>query len=188
LQNWSPGSCRLRLRDLRRGVLRELLLERRDILEQAGRGQAQEVEAERRILDVKLLDLIVGHRQHHAGFDAFQRLGSRVRRRQHAELADDGANRQLDAGLDQAEAAPGDIEHAVGLLVLVEQDFAGSAFARRREWPQPVHRQIAVDRPLHIADQLQHLVQAGGVHRQQHGMQDQGRVIVGRDRGRDQDD
>ena len=63
------GRCRL---------LVQLLLQRFEILKQPGAGEAQEVEAEGRVLHVELLDLAVADAQDEPGFDAFQRLGSHV--------------------------------------------------------------------------------------------------------------
>src|ERR1700742_3231398 len=85
-------------------LLRQPPLQRIEILEQARGGELQEVEAEGRVLHVELLDLVVAHAQDHASLDAFQRLRAPFGGRQHAKLTDDGADRQLDAGLDQAEA------------------------------------------------------------------------------------
>jgi hypothetical protein len=72
------------------------VLQRCDILKQPRAGETKKVEAEGRILHVKFLDLGVADAEDKTGFDAFQRLGSHVGRRQHAEFADDGADRQFD--------------------------------------------------------------------------------------------
>ena len=169
-------------------MLRQPLLQLLDVLEQPGAGQTKEVEAEFRILHVKLLDLGVADAEDETALDAFQRLGSHVRRRQHAEFADDGADRQLDAGFHQLEAARDDVEHVLGLLVLVEQHLAGGAFALGHERLQPVHRQVAVDRLLHVPHQLQHLVQPVGIEHQHQRLHHDDQVIAARDRGRDQDE
>src|SRR5471030_403324 len=79
------------------------------------------------------------------------------------------------------------VEHAFGLLVLVEQHLAGRAFALGHERLQPFHRQVAIDGFFHVAQQLQHLVQPVGIERQQHRVQHQRRIIVGRYRRNDQD-
>src|SRR5215472_12385305 len=76
-------SGRLLRRKLRR-LLRQPPLQRIEVLEQARGGQFQVVEPEGRILHIELLDLIVAHAQDYTAFDAFQRLRSHVRRRQHA--------------------------------------------------------------------------------------------------------
>src|SRR5689334_17025129 len=102
-------------------LLRQPPLQRIEVLEQPRTGELQEVEAEGRVLHVELLDLVVAHAQDHAALDAFQRLRAHLGRRQHAQFADDGADRQFDAGFDEAKAAGDDVEHVVGLLVLVEQ-------------------------------------------------------------------
>src|SRR5262245_7470766 len=120
-------------RDVRRRLLRQTLLQPVDIFEQAGGYELQEIEAEGRVLHIKLLDLVVAHGEDQPVGDALHRLSSHVRWCQHAELADDGADRKLDAGLDQPIAAADDIIHAVGLLVLVEQNLAGLAWALGHE-------------------------------------------------------
>src|SRR5471030_403326 len=84
-------------------------------------------------------------------------------------------------------AAADNVEHAFGLLVLVEQHLAGRAFALGHERLQPFHRQVAIDGFFHVAQQLQHLVQPVGIERQQHRVQHQRRIIVGRYRRNDQD-
>ena len=172
----------------RRRLLVQLLLQRFEILKQPCAGEAKEIEAESRILHVELLDLGVADAQDEAGFHAFQRLGSHVRRRQHAEFADDGADRQHDARLDQLEPAADDIEHVLGFFVLVEQDLAGGALALGHERLQPFHRKVAVDGFLHVAHQLQHLVQAVRVDEQHDDLHHDDQVVMGRDRGHDQDD
>ena len=106
-------------------------------------------------------------------------LRPHLRGRQHAEFADDGADRQFDAGFDQPEAAADDVEHVLGLLVLVEQHLAGGAFALGHERLQPLHRQVAVDGFLHVAHQLQHLVQPVGIEHQHHRLQHHGRDNCG---------
>ncbi len=177
---WASPRCKLRR------LLCKPALQRIKVLEQACARQLQEVEAEGRILHIELLDLIVAHAQDHAAFDAFQRLGAHVRGRQHTELADNGTYRQFDAGFDQAEAAADDVEHVLGLLVLVEQHLAGLAFALGHERLQPLHRQVAADGFLHIAHQLQHLVQAIGIEHQHRRLHQDDQEVVGRDRGHDQ--
>src|SRR6476660_9709368 len=102
-------------------MFREPLLELADVLKQPRTGQPQEVEAEFRILDVKLLHLAITDAEYRAAFDAFQRVGALISRRQHAEFADDGADRKFNAGLHEAIAAADDVEHRLRLLVLVEQ-------------------------------------------------------------------
>ena len=92
----------------------------------------------------------------------------------------------LDAGFHQPEAAADDVEHVLGLLVLVEQDLAGRALALGHERSQPVHRQIAVDRFSNVANQLQHLVQPPGIERQHHQLHRDDQIIMGRNRGSDQ--
>ena len=78
-------------------LIRQPLLQRRDVLKQPGAGETKEVKAELRILHVQFLDLAVAYAQDEAGLHALQRLGSDIRGRQHPELADDGAHRQFDA-------------------------------------------------------------------------------------------
>jgi hypothetical protein len=53
---------------------------------------------------------------------------------------------------------------------------------------QPFHRQIAVDRFFHVAHQLQHLVQPIRIEHQHHGLHQDDQIIMGRNRGRDQDE
>src|SRR5580698_4031006 len=72
-------SGRLQLGKLRR-LLRQAPLQRIQVLEQPRTGELQEVEAEGRVLHVKLLDLGIADAENHAGLDALQRLGPRIRR------------------------------------------------------------------------------------------------------------
>jgi hypothetical protein len=53
---------------------------------------------------------------------------------------------------------------------------------------QPFHREVAVDGFLHVAHQLQHLVQAIGIDQQHDHLHPHHQEIMGRDRGHDQDD
>jgi hypothetical protein len=94
---------------------------------------------------------------------------------------------QHDARLDQLELAADDIEHVLGFFVLVEQYLAGRALALGHERLQPFHREVAVDGLLHVAHQLQHLVQAVGVDQQHGRLHPHDQEIVGGDRGHDQD-
>src|SRR6185312_15309474 len=151
-------SSDLGLGNLRR-LQRQPPLQRIKVLEQARAGELEEVETEGRILHIELLDLVVAHGQDDAALDAFQRLRAHVRWRQHADVADNGADRQLNAGLDQAKAAADDVKHILGLLILVEQHLAGGAFALGHERLQPLHRQVAANRTLHVAHELKHLMQ-----------------------------
>jgi hypothetical protein len=89
-------------------------------------------------------------------------------------------------GLDQLEPAADDIEHVLGFFVLVEQDLAGGALALGHERLQPFHREVAVDGFLHVAHQLQHLVQAIGIDQQHDQLHPHHQEIMGRDRGHDQ--
>ena len=52
------------------------------VLEQALAGEAQEIEAELRVFEAELTQLIVGDRQHAAGLEGLQCLGASVARRQ----------------------------------------------------------------------------------------------------------
>src|SRR4051812_875003 len=89
----APNLSRSRRGGGRCRVLRQPLFELLDVLEQPGAGETQEVKAERRILHVELFDLGVAYAQDDAAFDAFQRLSTQIRGRQHAEFADDSADR-----------------------------------------------------------------------------------------------
>ena len=91
------------------------------------------------------------------------------------------------AQLDQLELAADDIEHVLGFFVLVEQYLAGSALALGHERLEPFHREVAVDGFLHVAHQLQHLVQAIGVDQQHGHLHDHDQVVMGRNRSHDQD-
>src|SRR5688572_22041154 len=80
------GRRDLRAQPIQFGVaFREQAFEPGDVLEQAGRGEAQEIESERRVLVVELLDLVVADRQHRPALLALQSLRTLARRREHAE-------------------------------------------------------------------------------------------------------
>src|ERR1700752_2190318 len=51
-------------------LLRQPLLQPIDVLEQTRAHEFQEIETEGRVLHIKLLDLVVGHAQDRAAFDA----------------------------------------------------------------------------------------------------------------------
>src|ERR1700754_1901246 len=80
-----------------RGRLVQLLLQLTDVLEQSRARKTQEIETEGRILYIELLDLAVADAQNQTVCDAFHRLRANLRWRQHAEFADDSADRQFDA-------------------------------------------------------------------------------------------
>src|SRR5262249_24071400 len=134
---WRPPCLKLR------GRLVELRLQLPDVLEQTRACKTQEIETEGRILHIELLDLAVADAENQAVSDAFHRLRATLRRRQHAEFANDGADRQLDARFHEAKATADDVGHVLGLLVLVVDDLAGLAWALRHERLQPVHREVA---------------------------------------------
>ena len=161
----------------------------RDVLEQPGAGETEKVEAESRILHVELLDLGIADAQDQTRLRCIPASGFAHSTATACPVSPTMApDRQFDAGFDQPEPAADDVEHLLGLLVLVEQHFAGRAFALGHERLQPLHRQVAVDRFLHVAHQLQHLVQPIGIERQQHPVQQQRRIIAQRNRRCDQQD
>src|SRR5436309_11316527 len=146
--------------------LRQHGFQSRYVLQQPLGGQPQEIKAERRVLEIQPLHLVIGDGEHYAGLDAFHARRAAVLRRQQSELAEHLAGRNRDPDLAHQKFAADDIEHLVGALVLSEQDGALLVGPLGHERLEPVHRLIGVRRFLDLLDQPPHLDQAVEVDRQ----------------------
>jgi hypothetical protein len=139
--------------------------------EQPARAQLQEEESEFRILEIELLDLIIGDDQKLARLHAFERLGSRLGGGQETQLAHDVAGKNIDPDIRQPEFARHDESHVGCRLALAEQHVSGSRAAGGGERLEPVHVEVALGRALDLPHQHQHLAEPEDVQRQQSQMQ-----------------
>jgi hypothetical protein len=110
------------LRGKRSPALRELGFKSGDVLEQTLRYELDEVKTELRILEIKLLDLIVTDLKKGACLDAFQALGASTLRREEGKLADHMWRHELDAALHEPEAPGNHDEHGVGRIPFLEEN------------------------------------------------------------------
>jgi len=100
-------------------ALRKLPLQPCDVLEQTLSYEADEIEAEPRILEVKLFNLTVADLQQAPRFNAFERLRAGALRRKKGKLTHHLRRPQLDADLDKP-VSPGDHnEHGGGDISLL---------------------------------------------------------------------
>jgi hypothetical protein len=136
----------------------------------------QEIDAELRVLEIELLQAIVGNALQYRWLDAFERLRARAPGCEQAEFAHERAGKNIDAKLAQSQSAGNDEKHFVGNNAAIEQDFAGIEFSFVHERLQPVHREIARGRRCDFADQIEHFAQAPCIQWQQDEMQKQDRV------------
>ena len=148
----------------------------RDVLHQPLAGQPQKEEAETRVLEIELLHLLVADAHNLAGLDAFETLRALVPGREQPELADQAADGNFDARLDQTEIAAHDVEHLVGRIALMEQDVAGLAALLVHVGLQPIHVEVAGGGGLHLLDQFEHLIEAQRVERDQDQIEKEGRI------------
>ena len=84
---------------------RKLGFQPRNVLEQALRYEADEVEAEPRILEVELLNLIITDLQQGSCFNALKRLRAAALRGEKSKLANYLRRGELDATLDKPVTA-----------------------------------------------------------------------------------
>src|SRR5262245_26038058 len=155
---------------------RKLGFQPRNVLEQALRYEADEVEAEPRILEVELLNLIVTDLQQGSCFKALQRLRAAALRGEKSKLADHVRRGEFDATLDKPVTAGDENEHSGGDISLVEENFPTLHEPRRRERLDPVQIAVSLRRFAHLFGQLPHLVQTQGVQWQQYRMENQHRI------------
>ena len=109
--------------------MRELGFKSGDVLEQALRYELDEVKPELRILEVKLLDLIVTDLKKGPSLDTFKALGAGTLRRKEGKLANYMRRRKLDATLHKPEATGHYDEHRGGDNSFLEKNLAGFARA-----------------------------------------------------------
>jgi hypothetical protein len=115
--------------------LRQML----QLTQQVARAAAGDLEAELWILKIKLTQLAVSYFQQFARFDALQRLRAGLVRREHRELADHGAGRNVDTAFHQTAVAGNHEEHPVRQVALAKQQIADVHGVRRGEWLDPIH-------------------------------------------------
>jgi len=120
--------------------------------------------------------VLITYLQHLSILDTLQGLGARLVRRQHGQFPDHFPRQDVDSDFNQAAAARSDEKHCAGGIALSKKDVSRLYAARRHEWLEPIHLEIALRRLTHYRREPEHFTKTQNVERQQYQVENQDRI------------